>query len=254
VTPRSRFELYAFLSATLFVTAGSPGLAAECEVQSQYDLTLSTGALLFERTKTQHQRIEMRGGRLTVNGVTVALGDSDRRRVMSYETKMRALISRVRTLAQRAVDLAAIALREEGERLSSGPAATAKLNATIDGRARELKSRIAKSTTTKEWHGAALNRYSAAIASEILSIVAGDLARQAVELASKGDLAGAAALQRRASSLGASLETRVRKRIEVLEPELSQLCRPARELDALESAVTARMPDGSRLDLLEIRR
>jgi len=222
-------------------------------VQSQYDLTLSTGALLFERVKAQDQRIEMRGGRLAVNGVAVALSDSDRRRIMSYETKVRALIPRIRALAQRAVDLAAIAVREEGERLSPRPAANAKLHATIDARARELKARIAKSTTTKEWRGAAFNRYAAAIASDILSIVAADLARQALELAAKGDLAGASALQQRAGGLGASLETRVRKRIQILEPELVQLCRPARELDALESAITAPLPDGSRLDLLEIR-
>ncbi len=224
-----------------------------CEVHSGYDLTLSPGALLFERVAAKNQRIEMRGGRLSVNGVAVALGDGDRNRIASYEARMRALIPRIKALGQRAVDLGAAAVREEGASVSPRSESSAKLSARVDARARDLKTRIANSTTTKEWRGTAFNRYSAEIASDVLPIVAGDLAQQALEVAVKGDLAGAAALQKRAAGMRASLEGRIRNRMQLLEPEFAQLCPAARELDALESAITARLPDGSRLNLLEIR-
>lgn len=241
--------------ALLGFGAGSTGRAAgdACQVRSGYDLTLSPGTLLFERVAAENQRIEMRGGRLSVNGVAVALGDGDRSRIASYETRMRALIPRIKALGQRAVDLGAAAVREEGASVSPRSAANAKLNARVDARARDLKTRIANSTTTKEWRGTAFNRYSAEIASDVLPIVAGDLAQQALEVAVKGDLAGAAALQKRAAGMRASLEGRIRHRMQLLEPEFALLCPAARELDALESAITARLPDGSRLDLLQIR-
>ena len=60
-------------------------------------------------------------------------------------------------------------------------------------------------------------------------------------------------MQKRAAGMRASLEDRIRNQMQLLEPEFAQLCPAARELDALESAITARLPDGSRLNLLEIR-
>ena len=164
----------ALLGAGYVSTGRAAGHA--CQVHSGYDLTLSSGALLFERVAAENQRIEMRGGRLSVNGVTVALGDGDRRRIASYETRMRALIPRIKALGQRAVDLGAAAVREEAASISPKAAASAKLSARVDARARDLKTRIANSTTTKEWRGTALNRYSAEIAADVLPIIAGDLA------------------------------------------------------------------------------
>jgi hypothetical protein len=93
----------------------------------------------------------------------------------------------------------------------------------------------------------------AQIVADVVPMIAGDGGQRALELAVQGDLAGAAALTDRAAALRTSLEARVRDKLSVLEPETAKLCPSFDWLDALESALTARLPDGSRLDLIEIR-
>lgn len=224
-----------------------------CRARSSYDLTLSHSTLLFERRSPAGQRLEMRGGRLYVNGGAVALDARDRERISSYESTVRALIPKVKAFGQRGVDLSAEAVREEAAKLSPRSAADPKLNARLSGRARELKARIASSTTTKEWQGAAFNRYMTQIVADVVPLIAGDLAQRALELAVQGDLAGAAALTDRAAGLRTSLEARIRKKLALLEPEVAKLCPSLHWLDGLESALGARLPDGTRLDLIEIR-
>lgn len=237
----------------LAMTAQARSLDDVCRARSRYDLTVNDAALLFERKRPAGQRLEMRGGRLLVNGLAVALDGRDRERIRAYESAVRALIPRVKALAERGVDLSAAAVREEASHVSPRSAADPKLNARLDARASNLKMRIANSASTKDWQGAAFNRYMAQIVADVVPMIAGDLGQRALELAVQGDLAGAAALTDRAAGLRSSLEARVRDKLSVLEPEAAKLCPSFDWLDALESALTARLPDGSRLDLIEIR-
>lgn len=253
---RTDFPMRCALAALLGLTLAAPVQAREldetCRARSRYDLTVSDAALLFERAASAQQRVEMRRGRLTVNGAPVPLNGADRSRVATFESTVRALVPQIKTLAQRAVDLGAAAVREEAANVSPRSAADPQLNARVDARARELKARIAASVTTKEWRGAAFSRYVGDIAIDVLPLVAGDLAQQALEAAMQGDLAGAARLKDRAVGLRGSLEARIRTRVEVLEPDVARLCPSLRRLDALESGLAGRLPDGSRLDLIEI--
>jgi hypothetical protein len=237
----------------LAVTTQARGLDEVCRARSAYDLTVNDAALLFERRRPGAQRLEIGRGRLAVNGFVVPLDARDRQRIGAYEAAVRALIPRIKALAQRGVDLSAAAVREEAANVSPRAAADPKFEARLEARARNLKTRIASSTTTKEWQGAAFNRYTTEIVADVVPLVAGDLAQQALELAVKGDLAGAAKLTDRAAGMRTSLEARIRNKLTVLEPELAKLCPSFDWLDALESALTARLPDGSRLDVIEIR-
>ena len=124
-------------------------LDANCQVRSNYDLTVRDTALLFERTTAPPQRIEMRSGGLAVNGAAVPLNAADRSRITSIEQTVRMLVPMIKTTAQRAVDLAAAAVREEAASASPSPAANPKLNAQLDARARELKARIASSSAAR---------------------------------------------------------------------------------------------------------
>jgi hypothetical protein len=252
---RLHFGLIALvLPGVLFaMTAHARSLDAVCHARSGYDVTVSDAALLFERKRPAGQRLEMRGGRLLVNGLAVALDRRDRERISAYEDAVRALIPRVKALAQRGVDLSAAAVREEASKVAPRSAADPKLNARLDARASSLKMRIANSTSTKDWQGAAFNRYMAQIVADVVPMIAGDLGPRALELAVQGDLAGAAALTDRAAALRTSLEARIRDKLAALEPGVAKLCPSFDWLDALESALTARLPDGSRLDLIEIR-
>jgi hypothetical protein len=246
------------LATLLFCVLVAPVLGADfdaaCRVRSIYDITVSAGAVLFERAATPAQSVEMSRGNLKANGKPVALGVKDRDRIAAFEATLRGLIPRVKALAQRAVEMSIAAIREEAASTSPKSAVDPQLNQRLEARARDLKMRIANSTTSKDWRGATLNRYTAEVLSDVLPLVGGDLARQAIEVALRGDLAAASALTNRAAGLRASLEARIRNRLEVLRPEADKLCPALRRLDALGSAVGTALPGGGRLDLLEVGR
>ncbi len=244
--------LAAVLLGALVAPALGADLNAACRVRSDYDVTVSAGALLFERAAAPARSVEMSRGNLKANGKPVALGRKDRDRITAFEATLRGLIPHVKALAHRAVEIGVAAVREEAASVSPKSAADPQLNQRLETRARDLKLRIANSTTSKDWQGATLNRYAAEALPDVLSLVGGDLARQAVEVALRGDFAAAGALTNRAAALDASLEARVRSRLEALRPEADKLCPALHRLAALESAVNAALPGGGRLDLLEV--
>lgn len=224
-----------------------------CHARSGYDVTVTDAALQFDRKNAPPQRLEMRRGDLAVNDKAVALGASDRKRIAAFETTLRELIPKIKTLAQRGVDLSVFAMREEAASASPVSAADPRVNARVDARARELKARIANSRTSKEWHARALNGYLTPVLADVTQLVAGDLAQKALERTLKGDLSGAVALTDRVG-LRASLEARIRAKLETLQPEIEKLCPSLRKLDALETGVNRNLPDGSRLNLVETGR
>lgn len=225
-----------------------------CHARSGYDVTVTDAALQFERKNAPPQRLEMHRGDLVVNDKAVALSARDRNRIAAFETTLRELIPKIKTLAQRGVDLSVFAIREEAASASPVSAADPRVNARVDARAREIKTRIANSRTSKEWNARALNGYLTPVLADVAPLIAGDLAQKALELTLKGDLSGAVALTDRAAGLRASLETRIRTKLETLQPEIEKLCPSLRKLDALETSVTQRLPDGSRLNLVETGR
>ena len=80
-------------------------LDQSCHTSSDYDLTVTDAALQFERKNTPGRRLEMRKGALAVNNQAVALGAADRQRVATFENRVRELVPKVKTIAQRGVDL-----------------------------------------------------------------------------------------------------------------------------------------------------
>lgn len=246
--------LAALFVCALIAPARGADFDATCRVRSNYDFTVSEGAVSFERAATPAQRLEMSRGSLKASGKPVALDAKDRDRIAAFEATLRGLIPPVKALARRAVDISVAAIREEAGRASPKSAADPKLNERLQARAQDIKTRIANSTSSKEWRGASFNRYSAEVLSDVLPFVGGDLAQQAVEVALRGDFAAANTLKNRATGLRASLEARISKRLEVLQPDVDRLCPVLQRLDALESAVRVALPGGGRLNLLEVGR
>ncbi|MEO8442621.1 MAG: DUF2884 family protein [Betaproteobacteria bacterium] len=252
MTDKTRL-VYAGIAA-LVLLAPTPGRALDqaCHTRSDYDVTLTNAALQFDRKTAPPQILEMRRGSLSVDHTAVALGTNDRKRVAAFETRVRALVPKIKALATRGVDLMVLAIREEAAKTSPASAADPQLNARVDARARELKQKIAKSTTSKEWHVDALQGYMALMLSDVAPLLMGDLAQKALDLTFKGDLAGVVALKDRAAALRPSLEARIRAKLEVLQPAIDGLCPSLRELDRLENRIARALPDGSRLNLIKL--
>lgn len=241
-----------FIALVLALPGAGHALEPTCHTSSDYDITVTETGLQFERKNPAGQRLEMRRGELAIDSRAVVLGADDRKRVAAFESRVRELVPKVKTIAQRGVDLMVMAIREEAVSAAPESASQPDINARVDARARQLKLKIARSTTSKEWHADALQGDLAALLSDVAPLLTGDLARQALDRTLKGDLAGVIALKDRAVALRGSLERRVRAKLDLLQPDIGRLCPALRELDRLENSVTQRLPDGSRLNLIKL--
>jgi hypothetical protein len=225
-------------------------LAATCQASSSYDITVTPGGLLFDRPDPAPHRVQLHDGNLSVDGAAVRLNAEDQDRMALFEQDVRVLMPKVKALAQDGVELAARTVREEAASLSPGSASSGELDRRLGTRVAEIKQRIAASDSTRDWQGDAFDRYANQIAADILPLVAGDLTQRAVDLTMSGDLAGAADLSDRASSLAGTLPARVQQRLQVLRPRIQALCPSIHRLYELQEGVHG--PGGTGLDLLHV--
>lgn len=221
-----------------------------CHASSSYDLSVGAEALLFDRAAPAPRRIEIRAGRLRIDGAARALNTEDGDRVSLFESGVRALLPRVRQVATHGVDLAVEALRAESVQLGLRADTRAELRQRLDRHAADIKRRIAASHSTHDWQGEAFEREVDAIVADVLPLIAADLGQQAIEAALDGDLDTAASLRDRAGDLAGELQPRLQQRMHVLQPEIEALCPAIRELHALQLGL--RGSDARPLHLLDI--
>lgn len=242
----------ALLAAGLAVLLHVNAVHAACPLQSAYDVTVTADALLFDRASGAARRIEVRNGGLSDRGKAIAVNAADRDRLLRFERTARSLVPRIRQIGLRAVDIAAAAIREEAALNSPRSAANPQLAARLDARTADLKARIAKSNSSKDWRGQAFNRYTTEALGDVLPLVGGDIAQAALDATMRGDFNTAARMAERGAGLRTALESRVRTKLAALQPTMDALCPGLRSLDDLEAAVTAPLADGTRLDLLQV--
>lgn len=226
------------------------GLAATCHASSSYDVTLRPGSVLFDRPSPTPTQVELRQGALRVDGVAVRLNAEDQDRLSLFERDLRALAPRVRTMAQHGVDIAVQGLREEASGMHLGADTRVELDRRLAADAAGLKQRIAASDSTHDWQGDAMNRYVGQVEDDLLPPIVADLGQQALDAAMNGDLQIAADLRDRAANIVAQLEPRMRRRMQVLQPQIAALCPAIRQLSSLQQGV--RDGQGRALDLLQI--
>lgn len=244
--------LLASICVCAVVPAQAQELADVCHASSSYDLTVTTGALVFDRAVPAPRRIELREGRLVVDGAATAANAEQRDRLALFEQELRALVPDVKRVARNGVDLAAAAVRDESVRLRLGAETRSELARQVAAHAADLKRRIDASTSTHDWQGDAFDRYANDIVAGVAPLVAADLGQQAVTAAVGGDLDAAASLRDRAAGLtGGGLQRDLQGRLQAsLRPQVQALCPSIRRLAELQRDV--RGADGRSLDLLEI--
>lgn len=220
-----------------------------CDYESDYDLRLQPGALSFERDSGVAARVEMRRGRLFVDGREIALGAADRERIERYESTVRALVPEVKGIALDAVAIATEAVTQVAAAFAGdeGDAAVTKMRAT----GARLADRIERADDSRDWNEAEIDRLVAEITSEMVPLLVGDVTSIALKVALTGDESAAKALEARMEGMEKELEARVERRAEALEARAEALCPRIADLDALESALEVRLADSARLDLLQ---
>ncbi|HZX71617.1 MAG TPA: DUF2884 family protein, partial [Rhodanobacter sp.] len=192
---RSWLPLVTLLLLLVTAPLRADDLATVCHATSSYDVTLRADSVLFDRPSPVPTRVELQHGSLHTDGTAVVLDAEQQDRLTLFERDLRALVPRVRAVAQNGVDMAVQALRAEAAGLGLGADTRAELDRRLNTRAAELKRRIASSQSTHDWQGDAIDQYANQVLGDLTPLVAADLGQQAVDAAMAGDLQSAASLR-----------------------------------------------------------
>lgn len=243
------------LLASLILSAALPalhaqGLATACNASSSYDLTIRPDSLLFDRPQPAPFHVQLADGSLHTDGKSVRLSAENQDRLALFERQLRALVPRVRAVADAGVDLAARALHDEAAGMRLAPATMAELDRRLATHAAELRQRIAQSNSTHDWQGDLAQQYANGIVADLAPLVAADLGQQALAAAMNGDLDEAARLRDEAADLTTQLQPRLQQRMQALRPQVQALCPAIRRLAELQQGVSG--ADGQPLDLLQV--
>lgn len=224
--------------------------ATRCHASSSYDLTLQANRLLFDRASPAPQQLILEGGALTSDGAPVQLNAEEQDRLALFERQLRALVPRVREVGRHGVDLAVQALRDEAAGMQLSAASRSQLDQRLAADAAELRQRIDRSNSTRDWQGSVAQELGNRIAADLTPIVAGDLGQQALQAAMSGDLDTAARLRDQATDLATALQPRLQRRMQALAPQVDALCPAIERLADLQQGV--RGADGQPLRLLQL--
>ncbi len=242
----------ALLSLAASVALGDEAdeLANLCHASSSYDLTLTSDALIFERAAPAPQRVEWRSGVLRTQGVVVALDTEGRDRLTMFDHELRALLPRVKAVAERGIELVLVALRAQMDELAPSTPARMHIEQQLAQAAATLKQRIARSSSTREWSAPVLQAQVEAVAGEVARTLAEDTAQRSLAAALEGDAQTALALPAQVGDLAAQVRPRIARQLRQLHPQVQALCPALRRLAELQQGV--RDAQGYALDLLVI--
>ncbi len=225
-------------------------LAATCHASSSYDITLKPASLLFDRSSPAPFHVDMQDGSLHTDGKAVSLNAESQDRLALFERQLRALVPRVRSVAQNGVDMAVKGVRAEADGMGLSAETRAELDRRLNTHANELKRRIAVSQSTHDWQGDFADQTMDQIAADLLPLLASDLGQQAINAALSGDLQTAASLRDRGASLATQLQPRMQQRMQALRPQIRALCPAIEKLASLQQGV--RGSNGQPLNLLQL--
>jgi Protein of unknown function (DUF2884) len=237
----------------LLVVCGSlhaQDLAKVCHATSSYDVTVEPDRLVFDRDAPAPTRVVLGAGTLQTDGQPVALNDEDQDRVDLFQRNLRALMPRVKNVAQHGVAITMQTIHDESASLNLDPDTSAELNRRLAAHAADLRQRIADSHSTHDWHGDAADNYANQILSDITPLVASSLGQQALSAAMTGDLQQAGTLRDQATSVATNFQPQLERRLQALRPEIQALCPDIQRLSQLQEGLRA--SNGRPLNLVQI--
>jgi hypothetical protein len=225
-----------------------------CDLDSRYSFKIEPARLVFTEDDSKRVIALSTGGGISVDGHALVLGAADRARAGELERGMRVLVHEVKGIAMEAVGIAFEAVGHASTAFASSPAAARASAERIARTAEELKKGIEAKQDWDSNSDADFDRVIEGAVGALVGEMVGNVTAMALKVAFTGDEAAIAELEARADAIEKSVEKAVEKRSEDLERRAEQLCTRLRALDVVESAIEARLPDGSRLDLVRIER
>lgn len=225
-----------------------------CEVESRYSTRIEGNRIAFTDKNSEQVVAILPGGALEVDGNAVNLDAADQSRVVELDRGVRAIIPEAKALAIEAVGVAFEAVGH----VSTAFAANAEDARESAERLARTSEEIKQTIRSRDvWSADAETEIEALIEGAVGSLIGemvGNITAQAVAAAFSGDASAVAELEARASSIEANVEKIVEKRARQLESRADELCKQVQAIDRIESGLTARLPDGSALNLVEVSR
>lgn len=223
-----------------------------CGIESKYEVSLDGNRLLFEKTGVEPAKVEMRRGRLFVDGREIALSDGDAERIAKYEATVRALVPQAKAIARDAIEIAFTAVSEVAAAFSGESNASAT-RARMGEIRMGLMSRVNDAFDKRPWHEDEFEEVVESSVKEMIPVIIGEVVGKAVSMALSGDEKGAAELEKRAEQLEKDIESRIDTQTRQLAARAEALCPLIAELGAIELSMDLRL-DGKRLRLIELER
>jgi hypothetical protein len=224
-----------------------------CSVDSDYDMKVESQRLVFTASDQRSVITLMPGGAVQVDGKALDLDANDRRLFAGIEHGLRELVPEAKALALDAIGIAFEAVGHASTAFAATPQQARASAERIARTARDLTDAI---SAKESWNARTDTDFEHLIEGTIGTLVGeviGNVAAQAIKVAFSGDEAAVAELEARASSIEKTVDKAVNRRGKELEARADDICRRVRDLDALESRIGARMPDGSKFDLVRVK-
>ena len=159
-----------------------PGIEinSECDVESDYDFSLTERSVIFTRSSGTPRTVLMRQGRLFVDDRWVEVSAADTRRLLDYEREARAVMPLAQQIGREAAQIAFTAIGEVAAGFSSDPARTRAKLAEARG---QIDARIARSINANRFSGEELGEGIGDAIGDALPMVIGDIVGGAVRAA-----------------------------------------------------------------------
>jgi len=235
-------------SAPISAENTSTDIKVSCDAHSDYQVSMSGQAFVFENNDGRNTRVVLGGGQLYINGKQTAVSDADQKRLDGFEAELRLLVPESRKVVTEAVNIAFDALGAVSVALSGDA-----------GKSTEYDKARAKAVASAN-DPARLPIFNdqsmRGIVEPIVSEFVPDIVGSALGFAMKAMFAGeekAAAMESRMNAMEKDLDARIDARAKALEPLAEGMCKRIQRMDALDNALEVRLPNGKPIDFLSIK-
>jgi hypothetical protein len=225
-----------------------------CDVDSDYSTRIEANRIAFTHDKTHQVVAFLPDGVVQVDGRDLALDAADRAHVIELERGMRRLVPEAKALAVDAVAIAFEAVGHVSTAFASSPHEARESAERIARTAEELKRSISSRDTWSAHSEREIGKMIEGTVGSLIGEMVGNITAQAIKIALSGDEAAVAELEARAESIEKNVEKAVEKRADELGARADALCTRIHELARIEAQINARLPDGSALNLVRVRR
>lgn len=239
--------------ASALAFASAPGFADsnvnghKCDVHSDWSVRPHRLAFVFSQDKHTPGEVGIGGGRLFIDGREQTLNAADHARIARMEAEMHAAVPQLRKVVVEAVDIAFAALTEVARGLASDPQ---RAVADLEQARHRVRGQMEGRPFTA-LDGDALGRTIEPIITEFVPQIVGGAVSGALSAAFGGEKK-AQEFEKKMQRMEQELDSKVEKRAKELEPIADALCLRLQTMDRIDDELEYRLPDGGRLDLLQV--